>query len=58
MSTGTGYGRHVDRRALLLGAAGAGRNSANWPDPEPYGLADTRADLWPRDDNSFVLPLE
>ncbi|MHA4820444.1 glycoside hydrolase family protein, partial [Streptomyces aculeolatus] len=22
------------------------------------GLADTRADLWPRDDNSFVLPLE
>jgi hypothetical protein len=31
---------------------------ANWPDPEPYGLADTRPDLWPRDDNSFVLPLE
>ncbi|WP_210570313.1 family 43 glycosylhydrolase [Streptomyces sp. GESEQ-4] len=30
----------------------------NWPDPEPYGLADTRPDLWPRDDNSFVLPLE
>lgn len=30
----------------------------NWPDPEPYGLADTRADLWPRKDNSFLLPLE
>ncbi|MBA8809035.1 family 43 glycosylhydrolase [Promicromonospora sukumoe] len=35
-----------------------GRYPANWPDPEPYGLADTRQDLWPRDDNSFVLPLE
>ncbi|MFJ8148661.1 family 43 glycosylhydrolase [Streptomyces sp. NPDC096048] len=34
------------------------RYPANWPDPEPYGLADTRLDLWPRDDNSFVLPLE
>ncbi|GGW98384.1 hypothetical protein GCM10010297_20110 [Streptomyces malachitofuscus] len=34
------------------------RHPANWPDPEPYGLADTRQDLWPRDDNSFVLPLE
>ncbi|HCA85956.1 MAG TPA: hypothetical protein DEQ61_10915 [Streptomyces sp.] len=31
---------------------------SNWPDPEPYGLADTRQDLWPREDNSFVLPLE
>ncbi len=30
----------------------------NWPDPEPYGIADTRADLWPRGDNSFILPLE
>ncbi|MGI5243029.1 family 43 glycosylhydrolase [Dactylosporangium sp. CA-139066] len=30
----------------------------NWPELEPYGLADTRLDLWPRDDNSFVLPLE
>ncbi|MFS8198488.1 family 43 glycosylhydrolase [Streptomyces sp. CWNU-52B] len=34
------------------------RHPANWPDPAPYGLADTRRDLWPRDDNSFVLPLE
>ena len=39
-------------------AAGKGRYPANWPDPEPYGLADTRPDLWPREDNSFVLPLE
>lgn len=30
----------------------------NWPDPEPYGAADTRLDLWPRADNSFILPLE
>lgn len=30
----------------------------NWPDLEPYGLADTRLDLWPREDNSFTLPLE
>ncbi|MCP9949768.1 family 43 glycosylhydrolase [Actinomadura madurae] len=34
------------------------RYPPNWPDPEPYGLADTRQDLWPRRDNSFVLPLE
>ena len=38
--------------------AQAASHPANWPDPEPYGLADTRPDLWPRDDNSFVLPLE
>jgi hypothetical protein len=31
---------------------------SNWPAPEPYGLADTRLDLWPRKDNSFILPLE
>ena len=30
----------------------------NWPQPQPYGVADTRTDLWPREDNSFVLPLE
>lgn len=40
------------------GAAAAARYPANWPDPEAYGVADTRLDLWPRDDNSFVLPLE
>jgi len=34
------------------------RYPSNWPDPEPYGLADTRSGLWPREDNSFVLPLE
>jgi hypothetical protein len=30
----------------------------NWPDPQPYGAAAVRQDLWPRDDNSLVLPLE
>ncbi|MEU6761851.1 family 43 glycosylhydrolase [Streptomyces sp. NPDC046853] len=42
-------------------ATGAGakhRYPANWPDPAPYGTADAREDLWPREDNSFVLPLE
>jgi hypothetical protein len=34
------------------------RYPSNWPDLEPYGLADTRLDLWPREDNSFILPLE
>ncbi|WP_030901382.1 family 43 glycosylhydrolase [Streptomyces sp. NRRL F-5126] len=51
------------RRALFAGAAvlratPKGRHPSNWPDPEPYGLADTRLDLWPRDDNSLVLPLQ
>lgn len=53
--------------ALPAGAAQAAPDPAhgaarryppNWPDPAPYGLADTREDLWPREDNSFVLPLE
>ncbi|TYB56615.1 family 43 glycosylhydrolase [Nonomuraea sp. PA05] len=34
------------------------RHPENWPELEPYGLADTREDLWPRADNSFILPLE
>lgn len=34
------------------------RHPENWPELEPYGLADTRQALWPRDDNSFVLPLQ
>ncbi len=34
------------------------RYPPNWPELEPYGLADTRLDLWPREDNSFILPLE
>jgi hypothetical protein len=34
------------------------RYPPNWPELEPYGLADTRPDLWPREDNSVVLPLE
>ncbi|MYR41454.1 family 43 glycosylhydrolase [Streptomyces sp. SID5910] len=44
--------------AVPAGHGHAGRYPANWPEPEPYGLADTRLDLWPREDNSFVLPLE
>ncbi|GAB3462139.1 family 43 glycosylhydrolase [Streptomonospora sediminis] len=43
--------------APAAGGAG-GRYPSNWPQPEPYGIADTRKDLWPREDNSFVLPLE
>ncbi|MFB4282305.1 MULTISPECIES: family 43 glycosylhydrolase [unclassified Nonomuraea] len=39
-------------------AAARRRHPSNWPEPEPYGLADTRLDLWPREDNSFILPLE
>ncbi|GAB3473718.1 family 43 glycosylhydrolase [Nocardiopsis coralliicola] len=42
-------------RADAPDAAGA---PENWPDPQPYGRADVRPDLWPRSDNSFVLPLE
>ncbi|WP_119287641.1 family 43 glycosylhydrolase [Streptomyces sp. YIM 130001] len=43
-----------------LAAAGNARTvyPPNWPDLEPYGLADTRDDLWPREDNSHILPLE
>ncbi|MGY0021535.1 family 43 glycosylhydrolase [Streptomyces sp. YJ-C3] len=45
--------------AQALPAKGAApKHPANWPALEPYGLADTREDLWPREDNSFVLPLE
>jgi hypothetical protein len=40
------------------GGASMRRYPSNWPDLEPYGLADTRRDLWPRKDNSFILPLE
>ncbi|WP_275559054.1 family 43 glycosylhydrolase [Streptomyces sp. 5-6(2022)] len=39
-------------------AAATRRYPSNWPEPAPYGLADTRPDLWPREDNSFILPLE
>lgn len=45
-------------QAQAQGAEAAKRYPPNWPAPEPYGLADIRPDLWPRDDNSFVLPLE
>ncbi|MEO3884471.1 family 43 glycosylhydrolase [Nonomuraea sp. B5E05] len=71
--TDAGNEPQVNRRFLLAGAAGVvgaaalpasaeaasmRRQPSNWPDPEPYGLADTRLDLWPRADNSFILPLE
>lgn len=39
-------------------AAPAPRYPSNRPELEPYGLADTGEDLWPREDNSFLLPLE
>lgn len=39
-------------------AAATRRYPSNWPELDPYGLADTRPDLWPREDNSFILPLE
>ncbi|WP_420036925.1 family 43 glycosylhydrolase [Streptomyces sp. cg28] len=45
-------------QALPSPAAARHRYPANWPQPEPYGVADVREDLWPREDNSFVLPLE
>jgi hypothetical protein len=46
-------------QAMPAQPASSGRRyPANWPDPEPYGLADTREDLWPRADNSFLLNLE
>lgn len=45
-------------QALPAGAEARRRHPSNWPDTRPYGVADTREDLWPREDNSFVLPLE
>ncbi|KAB8180407.1 family 43 glycosylhydrolase [Microbispora catharanthi] len=49
---------HADPKELPNGGAPMGRYPSNWPELAPYGLADTRPDLWPRDDNSFILPLE
>ncbi|MGI5158588.1 family 43 glycosylhydrolase [Microbispora sp. CA-102843] len=49
---------HADPKELPNGGAPKGRYPSNWPELAPYGLADTRPDLWPRDDNSFILPLE
>jgi hypothetical protein len=48
----------MPRETASTVAGPRGRYPSNWPDPEPYGIADTRPDLWPREDNSFVLPLE
>ncbi|MBQ0863710.1 family 43 glycosylhydrolase [Streptomyces sp. RK75] len=44
--------------AAARGAAPTGRYPSNRPELDPYGLADTGSDLWPRKDNSFILPLE
>ncbi|GAB3136744.1 family 43 glycosylhydrolase [Microbispora hainanensis] len=49
---------HADPKELPHGGGPKGRYPSNWPELTPYGLADTRTDLWPRDDNSFILPLE
>ncbi|MFJ1646460.1 family 43 glycosylhydrolase [Streptomyces sp. NPDC088258] len=46
---------HADSTAP---AAASGRYPSNRPVLEPYGRADPDADLWPRQDNSFILPLE
>ncbi|MFJ2558194.1 MULTISPECIES: family 43 glycosylhydrolase [unclassified Streptomyces] len=50
-------GAGPSQAASVQGASGR-RYPPNRPALEPYGLADTGADLWPREDNSFVLPLE
>jgi GH43 family beta-xylosidase len=51
--------------ATFLPATGWGKGMSpqqehppNWPPMEPYGTADTRVDLEPRDDNSRILDLE
>ena len=44
--------------ASAKGAAPNQEYPPNWPEMEPYGTADTRKDLWPRDDNSRILDLE
>ena len=44
--------------ASAKGAAPNQEYPPNWPEKKPYGTADTRKDLWPRDDNSRILDLE
>ncbi|MFF7360957.1 family 43 glycosylhydrolase [Streptomyces sp. NPDC008125] len=56
--TAPGPAAHAAHAVPKDTSGGRGRYPANWPDPAPYGTADTREDLWPREDNSFVLPLE
>ncbi|NUR00955.1 MAG: hypothetical protein HOY79_31830 [Streptomyces sp.] len=41
--------------AVPVDGMASGAYPSNRPAPEPYGLADTRADPWPREHNSFVL---
>ncbi len=48
--------------APALAPAGGGRPGGPfppaWPDPQPYGAADGRRELMPREDNSMILDLE
>ncbi|MDJ1132980.1 family 43 glycosylhydrolase [Streptomyces iconiensis] len=50
--------RPASAQAAAADVASSRRYPPNRPGLEPYGLADTHKDLWPRKDNSFVLPLE
>ncbi|NJC21503.1 hypothetical protein BJ994_000579 [Arthrobacter pigmenti] len=52
------WGQPASAAELKSGTKTSRRYPSNWPDPEPYGTADIRPDLWPREDNSFILPLE
>ncbi|NLU68293.1 family 43 glycosylhydrolase [Streptomyces sp. HNM0574] len=47
-----------EENAAQAGPEPAGPYPPNRPELEPYGLAETDKDLWPREDNSFLLPLE
>ena len=54
----TAAAQAVPEEGVQAGAANARAYPPNRPELEPYGLADTSRDLWPREDNSFILPLE
>lgn len=57
-SASASAGATVPVAAGAPAAAKGGKYPQNWPDPQPYGLADPRPELWPTKENSFVLPLE
>lgn len=44
--------------AWSRGSWSVSEHPPNWPEMRPYGVADTRTDLWPREDNSRLLDLE
>ncbi|MBT0773001.1 family 43 glycosylhydrolase [Kineosporia sp. J2-2] len=59
LGTAAPAGASATAPVLATGSGSAtGRYPANWPDPAPYGRADPRPELWPRDDNSHLLDLE